>query len=91
LRCVPKISEPSDRPIEARVGARPLLAAQIVPHVSGRPGLVGAPACGDVMKLQIKVKEGKIEEAVFKAKPKPDGPLSPLSTTGLTAKTCAYS
>jgi hypothetical protein len=43
------------------------------------------------MKLQIKVKEGKIEEAVFKAKPKPDGPLSPLSTTGLTAKTCAYS
>lgn len=31
-------------------------------------GLVGAPACGDVMKLQIKVKEdGKtIEEAVFK-------------------------
>jgi Fe-S cluster assembly scaffold IscU len=29
-------------------------------------GLVGAPACGDVMKLQIKVKDGKIEEAVFK-------------------------
>ena len=31
-------------------------------------GLVGAPACGDVMKLQIKVKEdGKtIEKAVFK-------------------------
>ena len=30
-------------------------------------GLVGAPACGDVMKLQIKVSdEGKIEKAVFK-------------------------
>ena len=32
------------------------------------PGLVGAPACGDVMKLQIKVKDGKIEEAVFKVR-----------------------
>lgn len=29
-------------------------------------GLVGAPACGDVMKLQIKVKDGIIEEARFK-------------------------
>ena len=31
-------------------------------------GLVGAPACGDVMKLQIKVNEdnGQIEQAVFK-------------------------
>ncbi len=30
-------------------------------------GLVGAPACGDVMKLQISVsKEGIIEEAKFK-------------------------
>ena len=30
-------------------------------------GLVGAPACGDVMKLQFRVgKDGKIEEAVFK-------------------------
>ena len=30
-------------------------------------GLVGAPACGDVMKLQIKVDEhGNIEKAVFK-------------------------
>lgn len=30
-------------------------------------GLVGAPACGDVMKLQIRVgKNGKIEEAKFK-------------------------
>jgi len=29
-------------------------------------GLVGAPACGDVMKLQIQVKEGKITQAMFK-------------------------
>ena len=30
-------------------------------------GMVGAPACGDVMKLQIKVsEEGVIEDAVFK-------------------------
>ncbi|CAG9316994.1 unnamed protein product [Blepharisma stoltei] len=29
-------------------------------------GVVGAPACGDVMKLQIKVEDGKISEAVFK-------------------------
>jgi nitrogen fixation NifU-like protein len=30
-------------------------------------GLVGAPACGDVMKLQIKVsKDGLIEDAKFK-------------------------
>ena len=29
-------------------------------------GLVGAPACGDVMKLQIRVKDGIIEDARFK-------------------------
>jgi NifU-like protein involved in Fe-S cluster formation len=30
-------------------------------------GLVGAPACGDVMKLQIKVDaDGKIVESMFK-------------------------
>jgi nitrogen fixation NifU-like protein len=29
-------------------------------------GLVGAPACGDVMKLQIKVKDGIITDARFK-------------------------
>mmetsp|Transcript_69393 Transcript_69393/g.137609 ORF Transcript_69393/g.137609 Transcript_69393/m.137609 type:complete len:159 (-) Transcript_69393:363-839(-) len=30
-------------------------------------GLVGAPACGDVMKLQMRVGEdGKVQEAVFK-------------------------
>jgi nitrogen fixation NifU-like protein len=35
------------------------------PHVG--TGLVGAPACGDVMKLQIRVSdEGVIEDAKFK-------------------------
>ena len=29
-------------------------------------GLVGAPACGDVMKLQIKVENGVIADAKFK-------------------------
>ncbi|WP_343189454.1 Fe-S cluster assembly scaffold IscU [Buchnera aphidicola] len=29
-------------------------------------GLVGAPSCGDVMKLQIKVNNGIIEDACFK-------------------------
>src|SRR5580765_3004094 len=29
-------------------------------------GLVGAPACGDVMRLQIKVKDGVIQDAKFK-------------------------
>jgi|SRR5690606_35913102 len=29
-------------------------------------GMVGAPECGDVMKLQIKVNSGVIEEAKFK-------------------------
>jgi nitrogen fixation NifU-like protein len=29
-------------------------------------GMVGAPACGDVMKLQIKVEDGIIRDACFK-------------------------
>ena len=29
-------------------------------------GLVGAPACGDVLQLQIKVEEGVITDAKFK-------------------------
>ena len=29
-------------------------------------GMVGAPACGDVMKLQIKVEEGRIVDTKFK-------------------------
>ena len=35
-----------------------------IPHVYN--GLVGAPACGDVMKLQIKVDNDIITQAVFK-------------------------
>ena len=34
--------------------------------VLDRLGLVGAPACGDVMKLQIKVEGGVITDAKFK-------------------------
>jgi len=29
-------------------------------------GLVGAPACGDVMKLQLKIEDGVIQDAKFK-------------------------
>jgi len=29
-------------------------------------GMVGAPACGDVMKLQIRVEDGIIRDARFK-------------------------
>ena len=29
-------------------------------------GIVGAPECGDVMKLQLKVKDGVIQDAKFK-------------------------
>ena len=29
-------------------------------------GLVGAPACGDVLKLQIYVEDGKVKKSVFK-------------------------
>jgi nitrogen fixation NifU-like protein len=29
-------------------------------------GLVGAPACGDVMKLQLRIEEGVIKDAKFK-------------------------
>ena len=37
------------------------------PNVDGiGTGMVGAPACGDVMRLQIKVKDGIIEDAKFK-------------------------
>lgn len=30
-------------------------------------GLVGAPSCGDVLKLQIKVEDGRITDARFKS------------------------
>ena len=37
------------------------------PDVDGvGTGMVGAPACGDVMRLQSKVKDGIIEDAKFK-------------------------
>ena len=35
------------------------------PHVG--TGMVGAPSCGDVMKLQIRVEDDIIEDAKFKA------------------------
>jgi nitrogen fixation NifU-like protein len=46
-------------------------------------GLVGAPACGDVMKLQIKVnEEGIIEEAKFKT----FGCLSAIASSSLVTE-----
>ena len=37
------------------------------PSVEGiGTGMVGAPACGDVMRLQIKVEDGVIQDAQFK-------------------------
>lgn len=40
-------------------------------------GLVGAPACGDVMKLQMKFgPDGRVEEAVFKVATILTAPLS---------------
>lgn len=35
-------------------------------HPKVGTALIGAPACGDVMKLQIKVENGRIVDAVFK-------------------------
>ena len=41
-------------------------------------GLVGAPACGDVMKLQLRVgTDGKVEEAVFKVEESRGHAMSP--------------
>ena len=42
-------------------------------------GMVGAPACGDVMKLQIKVNGGVIEDAKFKT----DGCGSAIASSSL--------
>ena len=42
-------------------------------------GMVGAPACGDVMKLQIKVEGGVIEDAKFKT----DGCGSAIASSSL--------
>src|SRR5512146_2162441 len=38
---------------------------KVIDHYEN-PRIVGAPACGDVMKLQIKVENGVIEDAKFK-------------------------
>ena len=50
-------------------------------------GQVGAPACGDVMKLQIKVGEdGKIEDAVFKT----FGCGSAIASRYVCSRACAH-
>ena len=46
-------------------------------------GLVGAPACGDVMKLQMSIKDGKVENAVFKVSIRP--PSRPAVATPVPA------
>ena len=56
-------------------------------------GLVGAPACGDVMKLQMRVNDdGVVEEAVFKARARAHPPwpffLSPSPPGGLLQGIC---
>ena len=42
------------------------LTGGTVPEEQSGTGLVGAPACGDVMKLQIHVVDGIVEDAKFK-------------------------
>ena len=39
---------------------------KVIDHYEVGTGMVGAPACGDVMKLQIKVEDGIITDARFK-------------------------
>ena len=46
-------------------------------------GLGGAPACGDVMKLQMSIKDGKVENAVFKVSIRP--PSRPAVATPVPA------
>ena len=45
-------------------------------------GMVGAPACGDVMKLQIKVQDGIITDARFKT----DGCGSAIAASSLVTE-----
>ena len=45
---------------------KPLNVGTIEDGADVGTGLVGAPACGDVMKLQIKVKNGVISDTKFK-------------------------
>lgn len=54
-------------------------------------GLVGAPACGDVMKLQMRLgPDGKVEEAVFKVAPTPEtAQLSPGPRCAQSPFTCS--
>ena len=64
-------------------------------------GLVGAPACGDVMKLQMSIKDGRVENAVFKVSIRPPSrpavatpaPAAASKThrTARTARTAALS
>merc|ERR1712070_1221006 len=49
-------------------------------------GLVGAPACGDVMKLQMRVVDGKVEQAVFKVHPPPVMCYFPSMTQCMTRR-----
>jgi nitrogen fixation NifU-like protein len=44
----------------------PHAGAPTVPDPTVGSGTVGAPACGDVMRLQIKVEDGIITDAKFK-------------------------
>ncbi|CAI7747921.1 unnamed protein product [Closterium sp. NIES-54] len=66
-----KVSATSKREDQVRADDNGLMATPEI-HAqpaanAGREGLVGAPACGDVMKLQIKVDEnGKIVDSCFK-------------------------
>jgi nitrogen fixation protein NifU and related proteins len=42
------------------------MLAVLIKTINVGTGMVGAPACGDVMKLQIKVTDGVITDAKFK-------------------------
>jgi hypothetical protein len=66
-------------PLLARASAAPaarLYHENIIDHYES-PRNVGAPACGDVMKLQMRVgADGRVEEAVFKVRFSRCAPLS---------------
>ena len=49
-------------------------------------GMVGAPACGDVMKLQIKVENGIIQDARFKTY----GCGSAIASSSLVTESVSY-
>ena len=74
--CIPR----KNPPISSLITVRNLYSERVINHYENPKnvgsmdiknkkvgtGLVGAPACGDVMKLQIKVENGIIEDAKFK-------------------------